>query len=164
MEENTTDQPAPPGEAPFCPTRAVIGEGLSHVAQRVAILAGQKGMSGASYEYIVVRAEDVQAVFEGGQGGMLYDFLADIRFHDGPVGPEPMNGVCETSLLAIVADRLAAFQGPGGCNWENDEAFKCVIQAINWINRGTLQRAREAQHNAAVEAARAAQQEAMAPE
>jgi hypothetical protein len=149
-----------PAEAPFVPVRVVNCEGLSLIAQQIAVLAGPKGIKGASYEYIVVPGREIASIFspeDPSASGLVYDFLADVKFHEGLDESQPANGICETALLAIVADRLSSFQGPMGTSWDIDQALTCVVNAINWINRATLSRHREAQMQEAMEAQQAMQ-------
>ncbi len=63
-----------------------------------------------------------------------------ILFQNGPIPEVGVNGVTNEALLAIVADRLNAFQcGPFGCR-ENEEALAAVWTAIDRLQERTRKR------------------------
>jgi hypothetical protein len=65
---------------------------------------------------------------------------ATILFQNGPIGEHGVNGITQEVLLAIVADRLRAFQaGPFACD-DNQRALECVVQAMNILHARTLAR------------------------
>ncbi len=66
--------------------------------------------------------------------------LCNINFQNGPIHEVGVNGVSNEALLAIVEDRLKAFQdGPYACP-ENASALTKVQEAIMWLQRRTRQR------------------------
>lgn len=67
---------------------------------------------------------------------------ATILFQNGPINEVGVNGVTQEILLAIVADRLRAFQsGPYSCR-ENALALTKVEEAMHWLQKRTLDRMR----------------------
>ena len=60
--------------------------------------------------------------------------LGEINFQNGPVKEHGRNGIHNEDLLAIVADRLAGFQGGDFACRENQVALEAVMDAL-----GTLQ-------------------------
>jgi hypothetical protein len=66
----------------------------------------------------------------------------DILFQNGPIAETGVNGTTQEVLLAIVADRLRAFQaGPYACR-ENAMALTKVEEAMMWLHKRTLDRMR----------------------
>ena len=64
-----------------------------------------------------------------------------IRFQYGPLRENRLNGLSHEVLLAIIADRLRAFQsGPYACR-ENALALTKIEEAMHWLHHRT--RARE---------------------
>lgn len=65
---------------------------------------------------------------------------AVIEFQNGPIAEAGVNGLTHEVLLAIIADRLRAFQaGPYAC-LENHEALECVMFALSHLKRRTEKR------------------------
>lgn len=63
-----------------------------------------------------------------------------ILFQNGPIPEKGVNGLTHEALLAIVADRLQAFQaGPYACK-ENGEALDHVLRAMDWLHSRTKAR------------------------
>lgn len=65
----------------------------------------------------------------------------DIRFQNGPVLEVGFNGFTNESLLAIVIDRLKAFQETKFKCRENSMALMELEQALNWLHDRTNDRA-----------------------
>ena len=90
----------------------------------------------------------VEARDEPGNGGAnhVYDITPTvgnakglrIEFQNGPLaGDTPPNGVTHEALLAIVIDRLQAFQkGPFACR-ENAIALTKLEEAVHWLKHRT---------------------------
>ncbi len=90
----------------------------------------------------------VVAVDELGPGGANHDYRVNlpsgestrIQFQNGPIGEAGVNGLTHEVLLAIVADRLRAFQaGPYSCR-ENALALTKVEEAQQWMHARTRAR------------------------
>lgn len=65
-----------------------------------------------------------------------------IRFQNGPINEEGVNGLTQEVLLAIVADRLRSFQaGPFSCR-ENALALTKIEEAMHWLQQRTIRRMR----------------------
>ncbi|MGF7151323.1 hypothetical protein FHS96_004986 [Sphingomonas zeicaulis] len=65
-----------------------------------------------------------------------------ILFQNGPIGEVGVNGLTQEVLLAIVADRLRAFQaGPFACR-ANEHALVHVEEAMHWLQQRTIERMR----------------------
>lgn len=65
-----------------------------------------------------------------------------ILFQNGPINEVGVNGVTHEALLAVVADRLRAFQsGPYACR-ENALALTKIEEAMHWLQHRTLERMR----------------------
>lgn len=63
-----------------------------------------------------------------------------IVFQNGPIGEAGVNGITHEALLAILEDRMIAFQkGPYACK-ENAEALWHIEQAQEWLKKRTLSR------------------------
>jgi len=63
-----------------------------------------------------------------------------ILFQNGPIPTSGVNGVTQEVLLAIVQDRLEAFQaGQYACE-ENGKALSAVKEAQHWLQFRTLKR------------------------
>lgn len=63
-----------------------------------------------------------------------------IRFQNGPIPEVGTNGVTHEALLAIVIDRLQAFQkGPFACR-ENALALTKLEEAMHWLKHRTEER------------------------
>lgn len=65
---------------------------------------------------------------------------ATVLFQNGPIPEVGVNGVTHEALLAIVADRLRAFQaGPYACR-ENALALTKIEEAMHWLHHRTRAR------------------------
>lgn len=92
----------------------------------------------------------IQVVDEPGAGGANHEYdvvLPDgkatrISFQNGPIAENGVNGLTQEVLLAIVSDRLRAFQaGPFACR-ENALALTKIEEAQHWLHSRTLARMR----------------------
>ncbi len=87
-----------------------------------------KSGAGCLYEIGTVPVEGSREVF------------ANIRFQNGPIKENGTNGCHNEDLIAIVIDRLCAFQmGEFACE-ENDMALRCLEEAMMWLNKRTADR------------------------
>ncbi len=63
-----------------------------------------------------------------------------LLFQNGPIGEVGVNGVTHEALLAILIDRMQAFQkGPYSCR-ENALALTKLEEAAHWLNARTARR------------------------
>lgn len=99
---------------------------------RITVL-DQPGAGGANHEY------RIEATGDGiGKPHKIADH--HISFQNGPINEHGVNGITQEVLLAIVADRLEAFQaGPFGC-LENLNALEHVRDAMTWLASRTKAR------------------------
>lgn len=66
--------------------------------------------------------------------------LLKIQFQDGPPQENGINGVTNEDLIAIVIDRLKAYQdGPFPCQ-ENANALRSLLESEHWLDRRTSSR------------------------
>lgn len=88
---------------------------------------------------------EILVVDEPGAGGANHEYdvvlpnrrATRISFQNGPIAEEGVNGLTHEVLLAIVADRLRAFQaGPFACH-ENEVALTKIEEAMNWLHQRT---------------------------
>ena len=89
----------------------------------------EPGLGGANHEYRIS--------WDGGMAGLRQTFIS---FQHGPIAEVGVNGIDNESLLAIVADRLEAFQrGPFACT-ENHAALGYVAAALGALKARTHNR------------------------
>jgi len=66
--------------------------------------------------------------------------IVDIVFQNGPISETGVNGISNESLLAIIEDRLIAFEaGEYSCR-ENYMALTKLQEAMMWLKKRTLDR------------------------
>ena len=100
---------------------------VNPVNDRIQIsVMDEPGAGGANHYYAV----DV----DGSENGL------DVRFQNGPIAENGVNGVTQEVLLAIVIDRLRSFQaGPYACS-ENGEALAHAEQSLEALKARTKAR------------------------
>ncbi|KNY35565.1 hypothetical protein [Agrobacterium sp. SUL3] len=97
----------------------------------------EPGAGGANHVYEVWLPD---MVVDGPGEGHTHGPTATIRFQNGPINENGVNGLTQEVLLAIVADRLRAFQsGPYACR-ENALALTKIEEAQHWLHSRTLAR------------------------
>lgn len=97
----------------------------------------EPGTGGACHRYVV-------SGFDTSENRSLFSDVSSskmtILFQNGPIAEWGVNGVTHEVLLAILIDRLEAFQaGPYAC-WENRLALKNLIEATEWLKARTTGR------------------------
>ena len=103
----------------------------SHRFTKVIVL-DEPGQGNACHEYIVNNID------HGNE--RLAESYADVKFQDGPIKENRVNGCHQEDLLAIVIDRLESFQaGEFACE-ENHKALGCIKEALKWLNHRTAVR------------------------
>lgn len=102
---------------------------------------------------------DVEVLDEPGSGGACHEYAATlpngastlIAFQNGPIGEVGVNGLTHEVLLAILVDRMEAFQaGPYACR-ENALALTKLQEAQHWLlhrTRARMDRGVEGTHKA----------------
>lgn len=90
---------------------------------------------------------EINVIDEKGPGGAnhLYSIkygenILEIKFQKGPLKENPINGISQETLLAIVIDRLRGFQeGEFSCR-ENSIALTKCEEALMWLKKRTNDR------------------------
>lgn len=91
---------------------------------------------------------EISVLDEPGAGGANHEYMVEspkgltcrISFQNGPIAENGVNGVTQEALLAIVIDRLRAFQaGPFACR-ENALALTKIEEAQHWLLHRTRER------------------------
>lgn len=100
----------------------------------------EPGAGGAYHRYMIVGAtvgtNPSATPVDRGSRNM------SILFQNGPIKEVGVNGITHEALLAIVADRLRAFQdGEYACK-ENACALTHIEEALHWLHSRTLKRMR----------------------
>lgn len=112
-------------------------------------VADAPGSGGANHRY-VVSGFDPSGNPSAGNAGPAGPHL-DVLFQNGPIGEAGVNGVTHEALLAILVDRMRAFQaGPFSCR-ENALALTKMEEAQQWLQartRGRMLRGVEGTHAA----------------
>jgi hypothetical protein len=86
------------------------------------------GPGGANHHYMITTPDWTRAPDGSGAKGVW-----DIVFQKGPINEAGVNGVTQEALVAIVIDRLRAFQaGPYACR-ENALALTKLEEAQHWM-------------------------------
>lgn len=116
--------------APISYTNRLITElGLQPVALVSATYASDFGPGGAAHTYRTLVYDNHGAPVS----------LHEFKFQNGETA-EGINGISDSTLLSIVADRLAAFQAsPFACE-QNGKALACIHEAAVWLNARTVER------------------------
>lgn len=92
---------------------------------------GDPGKGGASSEYVIRKK---------GHGKRPGRSLLRVKFQEGSVLETGVSGVTNEDLIAIVVDRLQAYQaGPFPCQ-ENANALRSLLEANHWLDRRTSSR------------------------
>ena len=99
----------------------------------------EPGPGGALHEYriSIPHAPDAKTSYVG------KSYTTTLRFQKGPRNEEgSLPGITEGALLAVLIDRLEAFQlGPYWCV-ENDHVLQSLRQALDWTKRRAANRHR----------------------
>lgn len=95
----------------------------------------EPGSGGACHHYMVTLPEWTRE-----PDGSAAKGVWDIHFQNGPINEAGVNGITQEVLLAIVVDRLRAFQaGPFACR-ENALALTKIEEAQHWLHHRTRAR------------------------
>ena len=97
----------------------------------------EPGAGGANHAYEI--SWDRQASHPDGTQFFVHEH-AYVRFQNGPIKENGVNGVTQEALLAIVIDRLRSFQaGPFSCG-ENQNALEHCKAALDMLKHRTRER------------------------
>jgi len=107
--------------------REITSHKVNPTNDRLCIMAtDEPGAGGANHEY------EVTGFDHGGQH--------HVRFQNGAIAEQGVNGITQEVLLAICIDRLQSFQaGPFACR-ENALALTKLEEAQHWLFSRTLSR------------------------
>ena len=108
----------------------VPGKGGSYNGNAVVVL-DEPGQGGACHHYQI--RHDTKDPVEG-------DVLCEVKFQNGPIQEFGVNGVQQEDLLAIVIDRLSAFQAGPFANKYNAEALEYAQASLKALQNRTLDR------------------------
>jgi hypothetical protein len=115
-----------PPPQPYQPIRVITDHKVGEVNDGLTVSAGdQPGPGGAHHFYMV------------GNDGIG---VAAIRFQKGPLKEAGINGVTHEVLLAVIIDRLKAFQAGPFANAYNAVALSSCQEALGALKARTLER------------------------
>jgi hypothetical protein len=122
--------------------REITGHKVNPANDVIKITATDKpGAGGANHLYMIEgfdTASNASDPFVARHGASSKH--TTILFQNGPINENGVNGITQEVLLAIVADRLRAFQaGPFACR-ENALALTKIEEAQHWLFSRTLAR------------------------
>lgn len=104
----------------------------------------EPGAGGASHAYAICAPQDLEADgFTSNLHRSSETVIANraiIRFQNGPIKENGVNGVTQEALLAIVIDRLRSFQAGPYCNRENAIALTHCEDALMRLQKRTRER------------------------
>ena len=87
----------------------------------------------ANHEYVIRH-------FKEDENGASNEIFANIKFQEGPIKENGVNGCHNEDLIAIVIDRLQCLnQGDFACR-ENSIAITKLEEALLWLNKRTQDR------------------------
>jgi len=127
-----------------------IVSGDQAVQLEIAVL-DEPGQGGAHHDYrisgsyakgqkVPIQHHMDDAVIHIDLSGATTITLARIKFQNGPIKENGVNGITLEALLAIGIDRLRSFQnGPFPCQ-ENAIALMHCEEALEWLQKRTLAR------------------------
>lgn len=101
----------------------------------------EPGAGGACHLYKIDGFSCPHGPLTGEQGGhpvlVQHPNFVVLPFQNGPIGEVGINGITQEALLAILLDRMRAFQaGPYACR-ENAIALTKMEEAQMWLHRRT---------------------------
>ncbi len=112
--------------------RTLTGHKVNPANDKLEIkVLDEPGAGGANHEYVIeYAAEQV-----GGVG-----FSVPLSFQNGPIAEAGINGITHEALLAILVDRLQAFQKGPYAGRENAIALTKLEEAQHWLHHRTRAR------------------------
>lgn len=88
---------------------------------------------GANHVYEISGHDEEGHPFFAGKDDPRWQNQRLVVFQQGPIGEVGVNGVTHEALLAVLIDRMRAFQaGPYACT-ENDAALRALEDAQYWL-------------------------------
>ena len=129
-------------EKPTTTLREITAHRVNPANDQIAIhVTDTPGAGGANHRYELTGFDTANNPSRTDKDGYEASFSKQvILFQNGPIPSAGVNGVTQEVLLAIVQDRLEAFQaGLFACE-ENGKALEAVKQAQHWLQFRTLKR------------------------
>ena len=92
---------------------------------------------------------DISVMDDPGPGGANHYYAVDVggtengfdvRFQNGPVAENGVNGITQETLIAIAIDRLRCFQAGSFACRENALALTKLEEAMHWLHSRTRSR------------------------
>ena len=129
--ETLLPEPEAPGENAPCVPYVIVELGIQPVALASRTFASDFGPGGAAHTY--------KTAVYGEDGAIVH--TNTIKFQNGALGAlGGINGMADSTLLSILADRLTAFQAGPFASEQTGNALECVQQAAAWLNQRTADR------------------------
>src|SRR5882672_2353512 len=98
------------------------------------VVNDESGASGANHRYELTGFDTEANPSKTDPKGFASSFSKQvILFQNGPIPTKGVNGVTHEVLLAIVQDRLEAFQAGPFAGEENGKALAAVKEAQHWL-------------------------------
>jgi hypothetical protein len=109
-------------------SREITGHKVNPANDRLTIeVIDEPGSGGANHEYTITGMDRGSSI-------------CLLTFQNGPIAEVGVNGLTHEALLAIIVDRLQAFQkGPFACR-ENALALTKIEEAQHWLHHRTMAR------------------------
>jgi hypothetical protein len=118
---------APPPQTPY----AITELGIQPVALASRTFASDFGPGGSAHKY--------KTAVYGPDGAIVYQCA--IKFQNGALGEGGgINGMADSTLLSILADRWTAFQSGPFASEQTSKALKCIHEAAALLNARTAER------------------------
>ena len=120
--------------------REITGHKVNECNENLEILAiDEPGSGGANHSYSLSWKKIFDKPENATEATLNSNLVID--FQNGPIAEAGTNGVTHEALIAIVIDRLRAFQaGPYACR-ENALALTKLEEAQHWLHHRTRERA-----------------------
>lgn len=133
----TCERCGPAGLRRECPRR-LLGHRVNPCNEKLTVTAMDgPGPGGASHRYQIEGFDSSNNPADPGPSGTI---SCELLFQNGAIGQVGVNGITHEVLLAILIDRLQAFQaGPYRCE-ENERALFSLEQAQHWLHARTKSR------------------------
>ncbi|WP_052362221.1 hypothetical protein [Geminisphaera colitermitum] len=130
------------GESNTHPIREITTHRVNPANDKIRIIVNDApGAGGANHRYELTGFDTANNPSKSDPQGYTASFSRQvILFQNGPIPEAGVNGVTQEVLLAIVQDRLEAFQKGPFATEENQRALDAVKEAQHWLQFRTLKR------------------------
>lgn len=129
-------------QVPSVKVREIQGHKVNPANDKLTILAlDGPGSGGASHLYSITGFDsktNPSDPFSGRHGESAS--YSTVLFQNGPINEVGVNGVTHEALLAILIDRLEAFQAGKFANSYNEQALSCLRNAQDALQARTRER------------------------